>query len=106
MENRQLATQGIETLPISLELNRKIASSFAPLLFIAFGLALGLRLHHHERLISFVWVLGIFLIYYLGMIGMNAVALKGWLTPGVAMWMPNVVGAAVSGIMLARTVRR
>ena len=37
-----------------------------------FGLSLGLRLHHHERLITFVWALVIFMLYYLGMVGMNA----------------------------------
>ena len=106
VERGQLNAQGIETLPVSLELHRKVASSFAPLIFIAFGLALGLRLHHHERLISFVWVLGIFVCYYLSSIGMNAVALKGWLSPSAAMWLPNLLGGAIGGVLVLRAVRR
>jgi lipopolysaccharide export system permease protein len=105
-EARALREDAIETMPVTLELHRRIASSFSVLIFVMFGLALGLRLHHHERLISFVWVLGIFLTYYLGTVAMNAVALKGWLPPWLAMWTPNFVGAAVSGTMIARTVRR
>ena len=105
-QRKRLNAQDIETLPVSLELHRKIASSFAALVFVAFGLALGLRLHHHERLITFFWVLTVFICYYLGMIGMNAISLKGWLSPWLAMWMPNLVGGAVSSIMVARTVRR
>ena len=105
-ERRQLRSQAIETLPISLELHRKIASSFAPLVFIAFGLALGLRLHHHERLIGYVWVLGIFLVYYLLVIGMNALALKGWVGPAIAMWTPNLLGVGMSSLMIVRAVRR
>ena len=96
--------EGVDTLPVSLELHQKIASSFAALLFVAFGLAFGLRLHHHERLVTFVWILVVFMAYYLGMIGMNAVALKGWLPAWLAMWSPNVIGGLVSGAMIA-TVR-
>ena len=105
-ERKKLAAQGVETLPISLELHRKIAVSFAALVFVAFGLALGLRLHHHERLISYVWILGIFISYYIMSIGMNAVALKGWVTPWLAMWFPNLLGGAISTAMIARAVRR
>ena len=104
-ERAQLAAQGIDTLPISIEFHQKIASAFAALVFILFGLALGLRLHHHERLTSYVWILGIFVAYYLGTVGMNAVALKGWLAPCLAMWAPNIVGTMISGVMLARAVR-
>lgn len=104
-ERGRLAAQGIDPTPVSLEFHRKIAASFSTLVFVAFGLALGLRLHHHERLISFVWILGIFLCYYLLSIGMNAVALKGWLAAWLTMWIPNVVGIAVGGVMVARAVR-
>ena len=105
-ERQSLKKEGVDTLPVSLELHRRVASSFAVLIFILFGLALGLRLHHHERLISYVWILGIFILYYLGSIGMNAIALKGWLTPGLAMWVPNFAGGVVSGVLVMKAVRR
>ncbi|MBI3021720.1 MAG: LptF/LptG family permease [Candidatus Omnitrophica bacterium] len=104
-ERKRLSSEGIETLPVSLELHRKIAFPFATVVFVAFGLALGLRLHHHERLTGFVWILGIFICYYLGSIGMNAVALKGVLSPWLAMWVPNLVGGLLSGAMTAKAVR-
>jgi lipopolysaccharide export system permease protein len=105
-ERRKLAAQGVETLPISLELHRKIAASFAAFVFVAFGLALGLRLHHHEKLTSFVWVLAIFISYYLVSIAMNAIALKGWAPPWLAMWLPNLLGVAVSAVLIARVAHR
>ena len=105
-ERQRLSAEGIETLPISLELHRKIASSYAVLVFVLFGLAFGLRLHHHERLTSFLWVLMVFVTYYLAMIGTNALALKNWLTPAMAMWLPNLVGGAISSVMVLRAVRR
>ena len=104
-ERRRLAVEGIETLPVALELHRKIAASFASMVFVLFGLAFGLRLHHHERLTTYLWVLAVFVGYYLGAIGMNAVALKGWLAPWAAMWMPNIVGMAISGLLVLRAVR-
>ncbi len=105
-ERTRLASKGIDTLPLSLELHRKISSSFAALLFVGFGLSLGLQLHHHERLTSFMWILAIFVLYYLGTIGMDAIALKGWLPAWVAMWIPNLVGGGVSAVLVARAVRR
>jgi len=105
-EREHLGAQGIETLPVSLELHRKIAASFAAVLFISFGLALGLRLHHHERLTSFLWILSIFVLYYLGTVGMEAIALKAWLPAWVAMWIPNIIGSTVSLCLVARAVRR
>jgi len=105
-EGARLNAQGIEMLPISLEFHGRIASSFAALVFITFGLALGWRLQHHERLTGYLWILGIFLSYYLSTIGMNAVAIKGWLAPNLAMWVPNVVGLMISGPMVASAVRR
>ena len=79
---------------------------FALLVFVLFGLALGLQSHHHERLTSFVWILGIFIGYYLATIGTNALALKGWLPAWASMWIPNLVGGSISTILVARAVRR
>ncbi len=101
----ELRAQAIDTLPISLELHRKIATSFSVIVFVMFGLAFGLRLHHHERLTTFVWVLAVFLGYYLSMIGMDAVALKGWMPAMAAMWVPNIVGLMISTALVARAVR-
>ncbi|MDP3723153.1 MAG: LptF/LptG family permease [Candidatus Omnitrophota bacterium] len=105
-ERGRLVAEGIDALPVSLELHRKIASSFAVIIFVAFGLVFGLRAHHHERLTTFVWVLGLFLLYYLSVIGMNAVALKGWLPSWLAMWVPNLISGGFGGVLLAKTVRR
>jgi len=105
-EARRVQANGIDPLPISLELHRKIAASFAPLVFMLFGLVLGLRLQHQERLISFVWVLSAFIGYYLATVGMNAMALKGFAPPWLAMWTPNLVAGTVGSLLVARTVRR
>ena len=105
-QRERMNAEGIDTLPMSLELHRKVAVSFAALIFVMFGLTFGLQLHHHERLTSFLWILGIFIAYYLGLVGMEALALKRWLPAWAAMWVPNLIGGAVSGVLVLRAVRR
>ncbi|MBI4353744.1 MAG: LptF/LptG family permease [Candidatus Omnitrophica bacterium] len=104
-ERQRLSAEGIDAMPASLEFHRKIAFSFATVIFIVFGLSVGLSLHHHERLVIFVWVLGWSVVYYLGSIGMNALALKGWMTPWLAMWLPNVIGGTFGAARLWQTLR-
>ena len=105
-ERRRMDAEGVDTIPLSLKLHQKIASSFAALVFIAFGLAFGLRLQHHERLMSFVWVLIVFMGYYLASIGMDNVAMREWMPAWLSMWVPNLIGTAISTLMLARAVRQ
>ena len=102
----QLLTQHIRTLPIDLEIHRRIAASFAPVVFMLFGLMLGLGPQHHERLLTFVWVLLMFLAYYLSSLAMSALALKEILPPWLAMWIPNAVGGTLSLLGVARAARR
>jgi len=105
-ERARLEAEGIDPLPVSLELHRKIASSFATWVFVLFGLGMGLGQEHHERLVSFVWVLGITITYYLAVIGTNAIAMKGWMPAWLAMWIPNLVGSGWGAMRLLRTVRQ
>ena len=103
-ERERLVAEQIDPLPITLELHRRIASSFATAVFALFGLALGLGSHHHERLILFVWVLGFSMAYYLAFIGTNAIALKGWTPAWLAMWLPNLAAGAFGALRLGRTL--
>ena len=105
-EQRGLKAQGIETLPVSLEIHRRIAGPFAVIVFVLFGLALGLRLQHHEKLTSYAWVLGIFISYYLIVIGMSAIALKGWVPAWFSMWAPNLIGSCISVPLVYQAIRR
>jgi len=68
-------------------------------------LALGLGRHHHERLVTFVWVLGLFIAYYLATVGANAMALKGWMPAWLSMWLPNLVGGVAGAVKAGEAVR-
>jgi len=105
-ERMHMRREGIDPLPITLEFHSRIASSFATVVFTLFGLAMGLQLHHHERLIIFVWVLGISIAYYLASIGTNAIALKQWTPAWLAMWLPNMIGVVAGGCKLVQAIQR
>lgn len=105
-ERQHMTAQGVDPLPIDLEVHRTFASSFAVVVFVLFGLALGLGSHHHERLVIFVWVLGLFIAYHMLMVGVDAVAMKRWLPPWLAMWVPNLIGSVAGGVSVWRVTRR
>ena len=105
-EQQRIAVEGIGTTPVQMEVHRRIASSFAIFIFAVFGLALGLGHRHQERLVTFVWILGIFMAYYLASLGMNAIALKEWLPAWQAMWLPNVVGLIIGTGCLVNTLKQ
>ncbi len=104
-EHRRVKAQGIDPLPVTIEFHQKIASSFATVVFVMFGLAMGLGLHHQERLVMFVWVLGFTIAYYLTAVGMDAVVLKNWLPAWLAVWLPNLIGGTFGAVKLSQVVR-
>ncbi len=106
VERKRLTVLGVDPTPVTVELHDRIASSFATVVFVMFGLALGLRAHHHERLMVFVWVLAFFIAYYVAMVGTNAIALKGWIPIWLAMWLPNGIGVVVCAWQVRRAVQQ
>ncbi len=103
-EIRHLNAQQIDPTPLWLEYHKKIAQSFSPIAFILIGLPLALLARRGERLIGFALSLGVFVTYYLMLLGANAFALKGLLTPQVAMWLPNVVVGLTGLVLLYRAI--
>ena len=105
-ERLRVQADGIDPLPVTIEFHRKVAASFSVVVFGLFGLAMGLRLHHHERLVTFVWILGVFIAYYLATVAMNALAVKRWMPAWVTMWLPNAAGILIGGSWLLKAVKR
>ncbi len=105
-EIRHLNAQQIDPTPLWLEYHKKVAQSFSPIAFILIGLPLALLAHRGERLIGFALSLGIFITYYLMLLGANALALQNLLTPQVAMWTPNVIVGLTGLALLYHAIER
>lgn len=88
----------------ALEIHRRRAQPYAPLLFAAIGVPIALASEHRGRHLGLLLVLAIALAYYA--LGAAAVtqAEAGRLAPGLAVWLPNLVlgGAAIAAIARGR----
>ena len=68
------------------------------------GLPLGLITKRGEKLVGFALSVIVFVWYYLLVLGANAVALKQWLPPAWAVWLPNLSTMAIGAVCLYRSV--
>lgn len=78
-----------------VEAHKKLALPFACLVFGLVGLPLGFVNRRGGRAAGFAVSVGIVLVYYVLLSFCEAKAMNGSLSPHLAMWVPNVVLAAV-----------
>ena len=95
----QFRIQGIETFPLTTELHKRIALAFSVIIFILLGACLAMLTRRREKSINFSLAFGITGIYYLLLLGANALALQGNLWPAAAMWLPNLI-MGIAGLYL------
>lgn len=81
----------VETAPLLTEINKKIALSFAPLIFILFGLPVALITQRREKRINFILAFGVVAVYYLLSLGCEALGMQNIVPPAAIMWVPNII---------------
>jgi lipopolysaccharide export system permease protein len=85
---------------LSVEIQKKFALSFACLVFVLFGPPIALRFPRGGVGVTIGVSIVVFGLYYICLMGGEALADKGKLPAIVAMWIANVIFALV-GILLA-----
>ena len=90
-EIRRSSSQGIDAMPLYVEIYKKINMSLASFVLILIGIPLGIRAHRSEKSIGFGISLILFAIYWAFSLGGIALALKGTLPPFQAVSVPNLV---------------
>ena len=88
-----------------VEIQKKFALAAACVVFVLLGAPVALRFPRGGVGMTLGVSLVVFAIYYVGLIGGEALADRGLLTPFWAMWAANVVFAAVGLVLLARMGR-
>ncbi len=88
-----------------VEFHKKFAIPVACLVFVLLGVPMAVTTARSGRGISLSLALGLYLVYYLFLIGGEKLADRGHVHPAVAMWMANVILTAVGIPVLVRTVR-
>jgi len=82
-----------------VEVHKKFAIATAPLVFVLLGAPLAIRFPGGGVGVVIAASLGVFALYYVGLIGGETLAAEGYLDPAVSMWAMNVL-LLVPGIWL------
>jgi lipopolysaccharide export system permease protein len=98
----KLKREGIEPAPLITEINTKISLAFSCLVFILLGCPLAIITRRREKSINFGIAFLIVGIYYLMLMGSQALSLQGYLDPKTAMWIPNIILGSIGALLTYR----
>lgn len=101
-EIEKLKREGIDPTPLITEINEKIALAFSCFVFVLLGSSLAIVTRRREKSINFGIAFLTVGVYYLLLLGSEALSLQGHLNPYIAMWIPNAVCGIVGGILMYR----
>ncbi len=99
---RRLKESGIDPVPLVAQLHERISLAFSCLIFTILGCPLALLTRRREKSINFALVFLIVGIYYLFLLGAEAISMQGWVKPEIAMWMPNALFFLLGIILTVR----
>ena len=74
-----------------VELHKKFSIPFASIVFILIGAPLGMMARKSGFAMSMTFSLGFFIIYWIFLISGEEFADRGYLSPALSMWLPNLV---------------
>jgi lipopolysaccharide export system permease protein len=98
----KLNKKGIDPSPLVIELNKKVSLAFSCLVFILLGMPVAIITRRREKSINFGIAFLLVGVYYLLLLGSEAVSLQGSISPEIALWIPNLV---FGGLGLALTYK-
>jgi lipopolysaccharide export system permease protein len=102
-EIKQLEAEAVDPTPLVVEINEKITLAFSCFVFMLLGIPLAIITRRREKSINIGIALIIIVIYYPLVIGAEALAIQGYLKPPqLAMWLPNIIFAAIAAILTVR----
>lgn len=83
--------KNININPLNTEIHRKLSLSFAPLAFILIGAPLAMITRRRQVSINFGLGFFIIMIYFLLVLGFQALSSSAKISPQIGMWIPNVL---------------
>ena len=101
-EIKKLRKEGINPTPLITEINERISLAFSCLVFILLGSSLAIITRRREKSINFGIAFVIVGVYYLLLMGSEALSLQGYVNPQLAMWIPNFILGIIGAILTCR----
>ncbi len=101
-EIKKIKKEGIDPAPLITEINEKISLAFSCFVLMLLGIPLAIITRRREKSINFGMAFLIVGIYYLMLLGSEALGIQGHLNPRIAMWIPNIILGAIGAILTFR----
>ncbi|MBP7216402.1 MAG: LptF/LptG family permease [Candidatus Omnitrophica bacterium] len=101
-EAGRLTREGISPAPIITQIHEKISLAFSCLVFILLGSSLAIITRRRQKSLNFGMSFAIVGLYYLLLMGAEALSLQGHMNPALAMWLPNILFGLIGSILLIR----
>lgn len=75
---------------LKVELHRRFSLAFSCIVFAGLGFFIGIMTQRGIRSTAIVFCMLVGLVYWLSIVGANALAMSGWVPPWAGVWAPNV----------------
>jgi lipopolysaccharide export system permease protein len=98
-EVKRLKREGVDPNPLRVEINKKISLAFSCFVFTLLGASLAIITRRREKSINFGLAFLVAGGYYLLLLGAEALSLQGHIPAALGMWLPNIIFAAIGGIL-------
>lgn len=95
-----------DPVPIITEINKKLAFSFSSFAFVIIGLPLAIWTRRREKFVGVGLSILVFLAYYILFLVGEVLSMKGFLYPGVCLWLANFVLIFAGLILIWQTMKR
>lgn len=99
----EFKNKGININPLLCEIYKRASLSFSCLIFIILGAPFAMITRRREKSINFGLAFIIVALYYLMLIGFEALSIENNLSPAIAMGMPDILFGSAGIIMLYKT---
>jgi lipopolysaccharide export system permease protein len=101
-EIKKLEQEKINPAPLYTEIHKKFTLAFSCFFFILLGSSLAIITRRREKSINFGMAFLVVGVYYILLMGAEALSLQGIAPAALLMWLPNIIIGTIGGILTYR----
>lgn len=98
-EVSKLRKEGIDTTPLIIAINTKLALAFSCFVFMLLAIPLAIITRRREKSINIGIAILVMVVYYPLFIGCEALGIQGNLNPIAAIWLPNIIFTVIGSFL-------